>query len=150
MNIRKAKISDVEQMRLLVNFYADKGLMLKKSLNDFYENIRDFYIAEEENTIIACCALHPSWADLAEIKSLAVEDKQKGKGIGSKLVELCLQEAKEIGMKRVFVLTYRDDFFKKFGFKPIVKEELPHKIWNECVNCPKFPDCDEIALITDL
>ena len=122
MNIRRARISDVDRMRTLVNSYADNGQMLKRSLNEFYENLRDFFVAEEGGKIIACCALHISWSDLAEIKSLAVEEKSKKKGIGSELVYRCLEEAKEIGVRKIFVLTYSPGYFKKFEFKHIDKE----------------------------
>ena len=148
--IRKAKITDVNLLRLMINSYADRGLMLKRSLNEFYEQLRDYFVAEADGRVVGCCALHIAWEDLAEVKSLAVEEGSCGRGIGRELVKKCLAEAGDIGIRKVFVLTYKPDFFKIFGFKPVRKEELPHKIWNECVNCPKFPDCDEEALIVEL
>lgn len=148
--LRKAKTNDIDRIRKLINFYADKGQMLPRSLNELYENMRDFFVVEEEGKIAACCALHIGWGDLAEIKSLAVTETWKGKGLGKQLVKSCLEEAKEIGIAKVFALTYSPGFFEKFGFKQIKKEELPHKIWNECTRCPKFPDCDEIPLIKEI
>jgi len=145
--IRKAKISDVKQIHKLINFYADKDYMLPRSLNELYEHIRDFFVKVERGKVIGCCALHISWEDLAEIKSLAVEQKFKGKGIGALLVRKCLDGCKEMGVQKVFVLTYIPEFFEKFDFKAIDKEKLPHKIWSECINCPHFPDCNEVALI---
>lgn len=145
--IRKAKIADIKKIRLLINHYAEKGVMLNRSLNEIYENMRDYFVAVERSKVTGCCAAHISWNDLAEIKSLAVEDGKWGKGTGKKLVDTCLKEVKEMGVSRVFVLTYIPDFFKNMGFKVISKDELPHKIWNECINCPKFPDCDEVALM---
>ncbi len=124
--------------------------MLPRSLNELYENIRDFWVAEEGKKIIGCCALHISWDDLAELKSLAVEKKRQNRGIGRELVSTCLAEAKDLGAKRIFVLTYKADYFKNFGFKKIRNSELPHKIWAECINCSKFPDCKEIALVKDI
>lgn len=145
--IRKARITDIKQIQRLVNSFAAKGLMLPRSLNELYENIRDFWVAEERGRAVGCCALHISWNDLAEIKCLAVEKNKQNKGIARQLVNGCIAEAKEFGAKKLFVLTYRQDYFKKFGFKKIKHSELPHKIWAECINCPKFPDCQEVALL---
>jgi amino-acid N-acetyltransferase len=121
--------------------------MLPRSLNELYENIRDFWVIEEKNKIIGCCALHISWDDLAEIKSLAVQKNRQNKGKGRKLVEACLREAKELGAQKIFVLTYKPDYFKKIGFIKIRHADLPHKIWAECINCCKFPNCQEIAMV---
>lgn len=147
MMIRKAKIQDIKQIQGLINAFARKDLMLPRSLNELYENIRDFWVAQENKKIIGCCALHISWDDLAEIKSLAVEKKRHKKGIGRELISTCLAEAKDLGAKKVFVLTYRPDYFRRFGFKKIAHAKLPHKIWAECINCCKFPNCQEVALM---
>jgi len=145
--IRKARIEDIKEIQKLVNYFAKQDLMLPRSLNELYENIRDFFVAEERKKIIGCAALHISWDDLVEIKSLAVAKNRQKRGLGKGLVEACLDEAKEMGAKKVFVLTYKPDFFKRFGFKRIKTSELPHKIWAECINCCKFPNCQEIALL---
>lgn len=150
MRIRKAKISDAKLIQVLINEYAKKEEMLPRALNDLYENIRDFFVAEEKDMIVGTCALRILWEDLAEIRSLAVSDDFQGKGIGSKLVRACLKEAYELGIKRVFALTYQRDFFNKIGFKDISKRKLPQKIWGDCLRCPKFPDCDEHAVIINL
>jgi len=121
--------------------------MLARSLNELYEDIRDFWVIEEKNKIVGCCALHVSWDDLAEIKSLAVAKNRQKKGLAKELVTACLAEAQELGSKKIFVLTYKPDFFRKFGFKRINNSQLPHKIWAECINCCKFPDCRETALL---
>lgn len=147
MKVRKATVSDVKIIHKLINEFAQKGEMLPRSLNELYENIRDFFIAEENNKIQGVCALHILWEDLAEIRSLAVKKEAQKKGIGSLLVKKCLKEAKKIGVKKVFVLTYIPDFFKKAGFKDLDKSKLPQKIWGDCIRCPKFPECDEVALI---
>jgi amino-acid N-acetyltransferase len=145
--VRKAKIEDIKQIRGLINFFAKKDLMLPRSLNELYENLRDFWVVEEGRRIVACAALHLSWDDLAEIKSVAVAGNKQGKGIGKSLVLTCLDEAKQMGAKKVFVLTYKPGYFKKFGFKKVKTSSLPHKIWAECINCCKFPDCRETALL---
>lgn len=148
--IRKAEIKDIKQIQALINFFADKDLMLARSLNELYENLRDFWVYERGNKIMGCAALHISWENLAEIKSLAVNKNWQNKGIGRELIHACLKEAEEMGAKQVFVLTYRFDYFKKLGFKRVKHEDLPHKIWAECINCPKFPDCQEVALIKNI
>lgn len=144
--IRKAKIPDVGDIQALVNSFAAKNAMLPRALNTIYENIRDFYVLEENGRLIGCCALHVTWGDLAEVKSLAVDEGAQGGGHGRRLVEACLNEAKEMGLPRVFALTYVPGFFEKLGFKRIDKSALPQKIWSECINCPKFPDCGEEAV----
>lgn len=148
--IRKAKIKDIKQIQNLINAFAAMDLMLPRSLNELYENLRDFWVAEENKKIMGCCALHVSWEDLVEIKSLAVAKNKQKKGYGAAMLSACLNEAKNLGAKKVFALTYKPEFFKRFGFKKIRHEDLPHKIWAECINCCKFPDCDEVALIKKL
>ncbi len=147
MKIEKARISDVPQMHQLVNYFADKGEMLGRPLSELYENIRDFFVVRQGERVIACVALHVCWSDLAEIKSLAVAEDSQEQRIGTQLVEACLKEAKEIGIPTIFCLTYQPVFFEKFSFCQVDKMELPRKVWTECYRCPKFPDCDEVALI---
>ncbi|MDP2981185.1 MAG: N-acetyltransferase [Candidatus Omnitrophota bacterium] len=148
--IRKAMIDDIKDMQELINFYAKADRMLPRSLNELYENIRDFFVYEEGGKILGCCALHVAWENLAEIKSLAVEESQQKKGIGVMLVKEALSDAKKLKVKRVFALTYVPLFFEKLGFKRIEHAELPHKIWSECIKCVKFPDCAENALALDI
>jgi len=148
--IRKAKLKDVLVIQSIINSFAKRGFMLARSLNELYENLRDFWVYELEQRVVGCCALHISWKDFAEIKSLAVDKRFQKRGIGIALVETCIQEAKQLGVKNIFVLTYIPGYFKRFGFKKISHEKLPHKIWAECINCPKFPECKEIALIKKL
>jgi amino-acid N-acetyltransferase len=145
--LRKAKVEDIKQIQTLINSFAKKDQMLARSLNELYEGIRDFWVYEKNGRVLACCALHISWGDLAEIKSLAVRKDQQSKGIGKKLVSACLAEAKDLGAERVFVLTYQPSFFAQFGFKKVRHDDLPHKVWAECINCPKFPNCQEISLL---
>lgn len=150
MRIRKPTISDVKAMQKIINEFAKREEMLPRSLNELYENIRDFYICENKGEIAGLCALHILWEDLAEIRSLAVKKDFQKRGIGRRLLERCLEEAKCLGIKRVFALTYHPDFFIKSGFRLIEKTELPQKIWGDCLRCPKFPECDEDAVIIDL
>jgi len=135
----------------LINSFADRGELLHRSLSELYENLRDYYVVEDETGgVCACCALHVSWEDLAEVKSLVVAESVQGKGIGSRLLKACLAEARDLGVPRVFALTYKPGFFEKNGFRRVSKDDLPRKVWSECINCPKFPDCGEEALIKDL
>lgn len=145
--VRKARVGDIKQIQALVNSFAREDLMLPRSLNELYENLRDFWVAQERGRVIGCAALHISWEDLAEIKSVAVAPNRQGRGIGRELVSACLAEAKDLGARQVFVLTYKPAYFRKFGFRRISHERLPHKIWAECINCCKFPDCQEVALL---
>ena len=148
--IRKARISDIKQIQSLINKFAKQDLMLPRALNELYENLRDFWVAQEKGIIIGCAALHVSWDDLAEIKSLAVVKHKQSKGIGKDLILACLEEAEQLGAGKVFVLTYKPGYFKKFGFKRVKHAQLPHKIWAECINCCKFPNCNETALLKRL
>lgn len=148
--IRRATISDVKAIQALVNRYADEGQMLPRSLNELYESLRDFSLYIENGDLAGVCALHISWEGLAEIRSLAVHPSRLRSGIGARLVKQCLEEAAQLGAHRVFTLTYQPGFFKKLGFIDIDKKELPHKIWTDCLNCVKFPNCDENALIVTL
>jgi len=148
MKIEKAKINDAQRIHELVNSFADKGEMLPRALSEVYENLRDFFVVRDTNNqLIGCVALHINWADLAEIKSLAVSEDSQDKGLGSVLIEACLSEAKELGIPTVFCLSYKPAFFEKYNFRRVDKMELPRKVWSECYRCPKFPDCDEVALI---
>ncbi len=148
--IEKAKIGDVTQMHKLINYFADKDEMLARPLSEIYENIRDYFVVRQGEQVIGCAALHVSWSDLAEIKSMAVAEDSQQQRIGAQLVEACLQEAKGLGISIIFCLTYKPAFFEKFGFGQVDKMELPRKVWTECYRCPKFPDCDEVALIYHL
>lgn len=146
MIIRKAMLQDVEAMHHLVNKYAEGGLMLSRSRNMFYENLRDFVVAEQDDEIVGTGALHIMWSDLAEVRALAVKEEIIGHGIGRKMVQYCLNEAKDLGIPKVFTLTYKPGFFEKLGFAIVSKDNMPQKVWRECINCPKFPNCDEICM----
>ncbi|HTG81612.1 MAG TPA: N-acetyltransferase [Geobacteraceae bacterium] len=148
--LRKAEIRDVKEIQKLLTHFANRGDMLSRSLSELYEALRDFYICEEKGRLLGTAALHIVWEDLAEVRSVAVSEDAGRKGIGTELVRACIDEAREIGLKRVFCLTYKPNFFGKFGFRVVDKSELPHKVWGDCMKCVKFPDCDEIAMVLDL
>jgi amino-acid N-acetyltransferase len=148
--IRKATVEDVRDIQKLVNHQADKGEMLPRSLGEICDNIRDLFVYEEDGVMLGCCALHVTWVDLAEVRSLAVTDDAQGRGVGTALLDACLEDAQRLAIKKVFALTYKPGFFEKKGFRQIDKGELPHKVWLECVKCVKFPDCDEVAVIRTL
>lgn len=147
--LRKAHGRDISAMHALIMAGAEKGLMLPRTRGSIYTALRDFYVfADEENgTIAGCCALAIIWEELAEIRSLYVAEDYRRQGLGHKLVEACLKEAAAIGIAQVFTLTYQVKFFIEAGFTELPKENLPQKIWTDCINCPKFPNCDEVALI---
>ena len=146
----KATIKDAVQIQKLVNHFAEKDEMLARPLSEIYENIRDYFVIKSGDEVVACGALHVNWADLAEIKSLAINEAWQKKGLGELIVEVCLKEARELNIPTVFCLTYKPAFFEKCRFTRIDKSELPHKVWGECYRCPLFPDCNEVALILHL
>jgi amino-acid N-acetyltransferase len=150
MIFRKAKITDVEAIHALITHYADEGLMLARSRAKLYEGIREFTVAEETGKIVGAGALHIIWEDLGEVRALAVDPEYKGKNVGRSLVRLFLEEAKDLGIPRIFTLTYQPGFFEKCGFHPVSKDKLPHKVWRECIDCPKFPNCEESALVAEI
>lgn len=147
MKLRKARVSDVKEIHSLVNSLARSKQMLPRSLNELYENLRDIYVYEEEGEIQGTCSLHILWDDLGEVRSLAVKKNFRKSGIGTALIKKCIQEARELGVAKLFALTYNPSFFKKFGFSEIDKSNLPQKIWGDCIRCPQFPECDESAVL---
>jgi amino-acid N-acetyltransferase len=149
--LRKAQIKDVKEIQKLLTVYASKGDMLSRSLSELYEALRDFYVeVGDDGRLLGTAALHIVWEDLAEVRSVAVAEDAGRKGIGSTLVTACIDEARQLGLKRIFCLTYKPEFFGKLGFVLVDKSTLPHKVWGDCIKCPKFPDCDENAMILDL
>ncbi|MDR3640469.1 MAG: N-acetyltransferase [Humidesulfovibrio sp.] len=154
MQLRKARITDVKGVhRLIMNTSADDGLVLPRSYNQLYSHLRDFFVIvdeKDEETILGCCALAICWENLAEVRSLVVASSARGLGLGRRLVEACLSDAVTLGIYRVFALTNTPDFFRHMGFTECSKDSLPQKVWSDCLNCPRFPDCDEIALHMEL
>jgi amino-acid N-acetyltransferase len=150
VNIRSAKISDVKAIHALISSYAERDRMLFRSLADIYKNLQAFIVAELDDDVVGCCALEIIWSDLAEIKSLAVDESNKEKGIGKMLVTAAVIQAFEIGVMRVFALTLEPEFFEKLGFSVVEKEQLPMKVWSDCARCPKQQNCDEMAVIKNV
>lgn len=149
--IRKAKVADTKEIQRLINHFGKEGKLLLRSLSEIYDNLRDFHIYEgEDHQVAGVCALHICWEDLAEIRSLAVDERDRKRGIGGSLVAACLDEARQLGVSRVFLLTYMPAYFERVGFRIVDKSTLPHKIWGDCIRCVKFPNCDETAMILDL
>ena len=150
MSARKARVEDAPAIHALVNRFARKEKMLPLSLGLVYERLRDFFVYERRGKVLACGALHVVWEDLAEVRSLAVQKEYQRRGIGAELFHACIEEAPRLGVRRVFALTFVPEFFQKLGMTLVAKETLPHKVWADCVRCPRFPNCDEVALVADL
>ncbi len=151
--LRKAVIRDVKPIHRILYSFAEQGLLLARSLSELYDHLRDFYVLEDEHRadwMVGACALGVCWDDLAEIRSLAVAEDCQGMGYGRRLVEACLEEARGLGIHKVFTLTYVDPFFSRLGFEEVEKSVLPHKVWADCLKCAKFPDCDETAMTRDI
>lgn len=150
MKIRPAKTSDAVAICGLVNYYAERGRMLHRSLESVYDSLREFQVAEEDAQVVGCVAVDVFWSDLAEIKSLAVATGQRGKGLGWRLVKAALADARRLGVKKLFALTYEKEFFLRQGFEVIDRESLPDKVWRECFACLRVDACDEIAVLKRL
>ena len=148
--IRNATIHDIPVMQAIINSHAELGKMLFKSLAALYEHLRDFAVYEENGEVLGCAALTIIWADLAEVRSLAVDGDHTGRGIGRKLVEWTIEEARRLGIRKIMSLTYEKRFFEKLNFEVVEKEALPLKVWSDCVRCPKRDNCDEIAMVLTL
>jgi amino-acid N-acetyltransferase len=150
--IRKARIGDIKEIHKILSAYSSQGTVLPRSLSELYDQLRDFfvYVNPSDGSIIGTCAMHICWDKIAEIRSLAVMEEHQHGGIGRKLVRACIQEAHQLEVDQIFVLTYATRFFKTMGFKKTDKSVLPHKVWSDCLKCVKFPDCDEVALILQL
>ncbi len=150
VRVERATVRDGEGIARLINYWAAQGQMLPRTVGETYENLRDFFVVREGDRVIGCAALHITWADLAELKSLAVDEAIHSRGIGAALVRACVEEGRALGLDRLFALTYRPGFFERLGWEQADVMNLPRKVWNECYRCPKFPGCDEIAMVLDL
>ena len=148
--IRPATVHDVSRISEIINSHAELGKMLFKSYAQLYEDLRDFAVYETDGNVVGCTALAIIWADLAEVRSLAVDDAHRGKGIGRRLIEWCIDEARRLQIRRLMSLTYEQTFFEKLGFEVVEKDTLPLKVWSDCVRCPKRDHCDEIAMVRTL
>ncbi len=149
--VEKANLKDAGSIQRLVNHFADKGEMLHRPLSEIYENIRGYFVCRSEaGEVLGCAALQPLWSDMGEIRAVAVWEENQRQEIGRALVGACLNEAKELGLPSVFLLTYRPEVFGRFGFERVDRMTLPRKVWGECYKCPKYPDCEEVAMIRKL
>ncbi|NLX23454.1 MAG: N-acetyltransferase [Phycisphaerae bacterium] len=150
--VRHAIMTDVPDIHRLITYHAEYNRMLFRSHADLYEHLRDFFVCVDDRAggVVGCTALELVWRDLAEVKSLAVEDARRGQGCGTKLVGAALDEAGRLGLARVFALTREQRFFEKLGFRPVPRDTLPHKVWTDCIHCPLRANCDEIAVVMDL
>lgn len=148
--IRKAKMTDIEGIHSLITEYAQQGLMLARSRNMLYEGLREFTVVEDGDRVVAVGGLHIIWEDLAEVRALAVAPGYTGQGLGRVIVEALLDEGRSLAIPRAFALTYKPEFFEKCGFALVDKDDLPQKVWKECINCPHFPNCGEIAVVRSL
>jgi len=148
--IRSARIADVAGIHLLVKRHSEKAQLLPRSLFDLYEKLQEFVVAVEEDAVVACGALHICWEDLAEVRTLVVAENFQGRGLGKKMVRTLEKRAEDLGIKKMFALSFLPEFFKNIGYAEIDKENLPQKVWRDCINCPLFPDCGETALMIEL
>ena len=148
--IEPAKLSDAEDIEKLVTYWADRGEMLHRPIGEIFEAIRDFKVARFEGRVVGAGSLHIMGSDLAEVRSLAVAEEAQGKGVGAGIVAACLDDARSLQLERVFALTYKPAFFEKLGFRMANVMEFPQKVWNECVRCPFFTNCKEVAVVLDL
>ena len=148
--VDKAGVRDAAEIHSLVNQFAQRGDMLPRTPAEVYENLRDFFVLRDGRQLLACVALHIVWEDLAEVRSLAVREESQAQGLGAILVQACVEEARSLGLTTLFALTYRPAFFEKLGFSQADVMSLPRKVWNECYRCPKFPGCNEIAMVMNL
>ncbi len=151
VTIRKAHVDDVKNIHALLMDCARKGQLLPRALIFLYGHIRNFHVAETpDGRLVACCALAPVWEDLAEVCSLVVDESMRRQGLGRRVVDACLDECRELHIRKVFSLTYQGEFFQRLGFAIVEKDVLPQKIWADCVHCPKYPDCDETAVYLEM
>ncbi|MDZ4163587.1 MAG: N-acetyltransferase [Smithellaceae bacterium] len=150
--LRKAKVSDVKTIHRMINISAQKGEMLPRSLMDIYGSLRDFFVyIDDDGSLKGVCAMNIIWENLAEIRSLYVDESCRLRGLGRQLVEACISEAITLELFRVFTLTYKTKFFRCLGFKKVDRSTLSEKVWSDCFHCPKYPDfCDEVAMIIEL
>ena len=148
---RRAAVFDVSGIYRLIEYWSETtGDVLPRTETEIYETVRDFFVIQNENGILAAGALHIESKNLAEIKSLVVAPELQGQGLGRLIVDACLSDAVNLDIHTVFALTTTPEFFKRIGFNLAAISSFPRKVWNECVRCPKYENCDEIALSIDL
>jgi amino-acid N-acetyltransferase len=150
MLIRKAKLTEVHAIHRLIAHFAAQDRMLPLPIGQVTERLRDFLVADEKGQIVGVVAVHVTWGRLVELRSLAVRHDRQGRGLGTRLARAALKEARRLGAEAIFTLTYIPEYFERLGFHRVDRAQLPHKVWVDCVNCPKFPDCGEVAMMRPL
>ena len=148
--IQRAALTDVPTIHALITPYADRNDMLHRPMSELYENIRDYLVIKQGDELLACASVHVLWSDLAEVKAVAVKEEYQSHGLGKMLMNRCFDDAREMGLATVFVLTHKMDYYAQFGFQQIDVMSLPRKVWGECLRCPKFPNCNEYAMVYHL
>ena len=150
LKIQRAALTDVPTIHALITPYADRNDMLHRPMSELYENIRDYLVIKQGDELLACASVHVLWSDLAEVKAVAVKEEYQSHGLGKMLMNRCFDDAREMGLATVFVLTHKMDYYAQFGFQQIDVMSLPRKVWGECLRCPKFPNCNEYAMVYHL
>jgi len=150
LHTRRARVEDVPRLYELINYYAARGDMLPKTLDQLYNRVREFVVAEADGEVVGCAALKIMWHDLAELISVTVHPAMQGRGLGRRVIEPLFAEARELGIPTLFVLTLQVSFFSRMGFREVPRLGLPHKIWQDCAACFKQDRCDEVAMVREL
>ena len=148
--VRKPRVTEVPALKALIDHEVATGALLPRTLPELYENIRDYHAYVDERGVGGCVALHVDLPNLAEVRSLVVREDLRGRHVGSRLLEACLDEARQLGLPRVYALTRACSFFERHGFRRVDKAILPHKVFRDCLRCHLYPRCDEVAMICDL
>lgn len=148
--VRPAVSGDVPKIHDLIKYHAQLGRMILRGFDELYADLRSFMVAEEQGELLGCASVHLFWSDLAELKCVAVHEKQQRRGIGRAVVNACHADLRRLGISRAFCLTGATEFFERLGYGKVAKDSLPRFIWGECVRCPSFPVCNEEALVFDL
>ncbi len=150
LQIQTATLADMELVHALITPFADRNEMLHRPKSELYENVRDYFVVKDQGEVIASGSVHVVWNDLAEIKAVAVREEYQSQGWGKRMVAHCMEAARDMGIATVFVLTHKTGYYDQLGFQQIDVMHLPRKVWGECLRCPKFPTCDEIAMVYHL
>ena len=150
LHIEPATLRDMDSVHELVTSFANRNEMLHRPLSELYENFRDYFVVKDEGRVVACGSVHVVWNDLAEIKAVGVREEYQSQGWGKRMIAQCMEAAREMGIATVFVLTHKTGYYDQLGFEEINVTSLPRKVWGECLRCPKFPNCNEIAMVYHL
>ncbi|MDA8191573.1 N-acetyltransferase [Acidiferrobacter thiooxydans] len=148
--VRPARIADVPLIHHFLELYATKGNLLPRTMNEIYRHLRDFFVIEVDERVVAIGALEIFTEDLGEVRSLVVAEEYERRGLGRLMVQRIIAEARQLGLRRLMALTYVPAFFHKLGFVTVAMDTLPEKVWNVCVKCYKYNRCDETAVLLNL